>query len=113
VKTDQPLIGGVLATAGNLLFNGEGNGLFKAFDATTGKELWRYNCGAGVNAPRGVVHGQRQAVRSGGGRRPIRSSTSSAQQRVRVRNSLTCTATIRCGHPGDAGWPLFLYRLES
>ncbi len=51
VKTDQPLIGGVLATAGNLVFNGEGNGWFKAFDATTGKELWRYNCGAGVNAP--------------------------------------------------------------
>ena len=51
VKTDQPLIGGVLATAGNLVFNGEGNGWFKAFDATTGKELWRFNCGAGVNAP--------------------------------------------------------------
>ncbi|MBA3506851.1 MAG: PQQ-binding-like beta-propeller repeat protein, partial [Betaproteobacteria bacterium] len=51
VKTDQPLIGGVLATAGNLVFNGEGNGWFKAFDATTGKELWKYNCGAGVNAP--------------------------------------------------------------
>jgi PQQ-dependent dehydrogenase (methanol/ethanol family) len=51
VKTPQPLIGGVLATAGDLVFNGEGNGWFKAFDARTGKELWKYNCGAGVNAP--------------------------------------------------------------
>ena len=51
VKTPQPLIGGVLATAGGLVFNGEGNGWFKAFDARTGKELWKYNCGAGVNAP--------------------------------------------------------------
>ena len=51
VKTLQPLIGGVLATAGNLVFNGEANGWFKAFDATSGKELWKYNCGAGVNAP--------------------------------------------------------------
>ena len=51
VKTPQPLIGGVLATAGNLVFNGEANGWFKAFDAKTGKELWKYNCGAGVNAP--------------------------------------------------------------
>ncbi len=51
VKTPQPLIGGVLATAGNLVFNGEANGWFKAYDAHTGKELWRYNCGAGVNAP--------------------------------------------------------------
>jgi PQQ-dependent dehydrogenase (methanol/ethanol family) len=50
-KTPQPLIGGVLATAGNLVFNGEANGWFKAFDAATGKELWKYNCGAGVNAP--------------------------------------------------------------
>ncbi len=49
--TEQPLIGGVLATAGNLVFNGEGNGLFRAFDATTGKKLWEYQCGAGVNAP--------------------------------------------------------------
>ena len=49
--TEQPLIGGVLATAGNLVFNGEGNGLFRAFDAKTGKMLWEYQCGAGVNAP--------------------------------------------------------------
>ena len=49
--TDQPLIGGVLATAGDLVFNGEGNGLFRAFDASTGAKLWEYQCGAGVNAP--------------------------------------------------------------
>ena len=49
--TEQPLIGGVLATAGNLVFNGEGNGLFRAFDAKSGKMLWEYQCGAGVNAP--------------------------------------------------------------
>jgi PQQ-dependent dehydrogenase (methanol/ethanol family) len=40
-KTPQPLI----------VFNGEGNGWFKAFDSKTGKELWKYQCGAGVNAP--------------------------------------------------------------
>ena len=49
--TEQPLIGGVLTTAGGLVFNGEGNGLFRAFDAKTGKKLWEYQCGAGVNAP--------------------------------------------------------------
>jgi PQQ-dependent dehydrogenase (methanol/ethanol family) len=51
VDTEQPLIGGVLATAGDLVFNGEGNGTFSAFDAKTGKKLWSFNCGAGVNAP--------------------------------------------------------------
>nr|WP_296227310.1 PQQ-binding-like beta-propeller repeat protein [Ralstonia sp. UBA689] len=50
-KTEQPLIGGVLATAGGLVFNGEGNGLFRAFDAANGKMLWQFQCGAGVNAP--------------------------------------------------------------
>lgn len=47
----QPLIGGALATAGNLVFMGEGNGWFDAFNAKTGERLWRYNLGAGVNAP--------------------------------------------------------------
>ncbi len=49
--TDQPLIGGVLATAGGLVFTGEGNGDFDAFDAANGKKLWHYQAGAGVNAP--------------------------------------------------------------
>jgi alcohol dehydrogenase (cytochrome c) len=50
-KTPQPLIGGVLATAGNLVFMGEGNGWLDAFNATSGERVWRYNLGAGVNAP--------------------------------------------------------------
>lgn len=49
--TPQPLIGGVLATAGGLVFNGEGNGEFAAFDAKSGKKLWSFQAGAGVNAP--------------------------------------------------------------
>ena len=48
--TAEPLIGGALATAGNLLFYGEGNGLIRALDARNGKMLWEYNCGAGANA---------------------------------------------------------------
>lgn len=48
--TEQPLIGGAMATAGDLLFYGEGNGLFRALDARNGKLLWEYQCGAGANA---------------------------------------------------------------
>ena len=51
VKTDQPLIGGVLATAGDLVFMGEGDGHFSAFDSKDGKRLWKFNAGAGVNGP--------------------------------------------------------------
>jgi alcohol dehydrogenase (cytochrome c) len=50
-QAKQPLIGGALATAGNLVFMGEGDGYFDAFDATSGTKLWRFNLGAGVNAP--------------------------------------------------------------
>jgi glucose dehydrogenase len=50
-RTDRPLVGGVLATAGGLVFAGEGNGDFTAFDSATGARLWRFHCGAGVNAP--------------------------------------------------------------
>lgn len=50
-KMNEPMIGGVLATAGGLVFTGEGGGDFSAFDAGTGARLWSFNCGAGVNAP--------------------------------------------------------------
>ncbi|HEY0396638.1 MAG TPA: PQQ-binding-like beta-propeller repeat protein [Candidatus Elarobacter sp.] len=51
VMTPQPLVGGALVTAGNLAFYGEGNGWFDAVDAKTGAPRWRFNLGAGVNAP--------------------------------------------------------------
>lgn len=51
VKTEQPLVGGVLATKSGLVFTGEGNGNFSAFDSENGKRLWTFNCGPGVNAP--------------------------------------------------------------
>ena len=48
--TEQPLIGGGLATGGGLYFFGEGNGNINALDSATGKKLWSFNCGAGANA---------------------------------------------------------------
>lgn len=50
-KTAQPLIGGVLATAGGLVFTGEGSGHFNAYDADDGSLLWQATTDAGVNAP--------------------------------------------------------------
>ena len=51
VKTEQPMIGGILATAGGVVFTGEGNGWFRAYNSKTGEQLWQFQCGAGVNAP--------------------------------------------------------------
>lgn len=50
-KTQQPMIGGIMATAGGVVFAGEGNGMFKAYDSATGNTLWKFQAGAGVNAP--------------------------------------------------------------
>jgi PQQ-dependent dehydrogenase (methanol/ethanol family) len=51
VKTPQPMIGGILATAGGLVFAGEANGMFKAYNSANGSVLWQFGTGAGVNAP--------------------------------------------------------------
>ncbi|MFA9475891.1 MAG: pyrroloquinoline quinone-dependent dehydrogenase [Filomicrobium sp.] len=50
-KTPQPMMGGSLATAGGLVFTGEGDGWFRAYDAENGDVLWSFFAGAGVNAP--------------------------------------------------------------
>ncbi|MBS0474527.1 MAG: methanol/ethanol family PQQ-dependent dehydrogenase [Proteobacteria bacterium] len=47
-KNKAPLWGGVLTTAGNLVFTGTPEGYLKAFDAKTGQELWKFNTGSGV-----------------------------------------------------------------
>jgi len=49
-QMEEPMMGGSVATAGGLVFTGEGNGNFDAFDAKTGKLLWQFNGGAGCNA---------------------------------------------------------------
>lgn len=51
VKTEQPLMGGVLATRGGLVFMGEGDGKFNAYNSNTGDLLWQAKVDAGVNAP--------------------------------------------------------------
>jgi PQQ-dependent dehydrogenase (methanol/ethanol family) len=73
VKTPQPMIGGVLSTAGGLVFTGEANGLFKAYDAETGSVLWKFQAGAGVNAPPSsyTVDGRQYIVVGAGGNTQI------------------------------------------
>jgi alcohol dehydrogenase (cytochrome c) len=69
VKTPQPMIGGILATAGGLVFTGEANGRFRAYDAKDGKVLWTFQAGAGVNAPPSsyTVGGKQYIVVGAGG----------------------------------------------
>ena len=50
VQYDGPWNGGVLATAGNLVFQGNAKGEFAAFSADKGKKLWSFDAGTGVIA---------------------------------------------------------------
>ncbi|PKO86510.1 MAG: PQQ-dependent dehydrogenase, methanol/ethanol family [Betaproteobacteria bacterium HGW-Betaproteobacteria-12] len=50
-KNYAPLWGGVLTTAGGLVFYGTPEGFLKGVDAKTGKELWSFNVGTGIVAP--------------------------------------------------------------
>jgi len=43
-----PLWGGVLATAGNLVFTGNPEGFLMAFNAQTGEEVYKFNTGSGI-----------------------------------------------------------------
>ena len=51
-KVDFPVLesGGVLATAGNLVFQGRGDGIFAAYRATDGEPVWEFDVGTGVMA---------------------------------------------------------------
>ena len=73
VKTPLPMMGGALTTAGGLMFTGEGNGWFRAYDAASGKVLWSFFAGAGVNAPPASysVDGKQYIVVGAGGNTQI------------------------------------------
>src|SRR5205807_6143720 len=52
-RVTHPVVesGGVLATAGNLVFQGRSDGMLCAYRATDGKKLWEYDAGTGIVAP--------------------------------------------------------------
>ena len=45
-----PLFAGMLVTKSGVLFTGDQKGRFLAFDAKTGKQLWSFQTGSGINA---------------------------------------------------------------
>ena len=51
VRHPTPSNGGVMATGGDLVFQGTIDGTFKAYDARTGKILWSFDAGTPIIAP--------------------------------------------------------------
>lgn len=50
IESPLPLFAGVLATRSELVFSGDQQGFFFAADARSGKVLWRFQTGSGINA---------------------------------------------------------------
>ncbi|HET7866729.1 MAG TPA: PQQ-dependent dehydrogenase, methanol/ethanol family [Burkholderiaceae bacterium] len=50
VKMDLPFNGGTLSTGGGLTFWGDLHGVFHAYDARNGRELWKTPLGSGIGA---------------------------------------------------------------
>jgi PQQ-dependent dehydrogenase (methanol/ethanol family) len=48
LKEKYPVWSGALATAGDVVFYGTMEGWFKAVDAHTGEERWKFKCGSGI-----------------------------------------------------------------
>ena len=62
VATRSPMVAGVLATGGGLVFTGDAEGFFTAYDAETGKVLWTFQCGSGHHSGADHLHARRPAV---------------------------------------------------
>ena len=62
VPHELPFNGGILATAGDLVFQGDASGSFAAFDAASGRRLWSVATGSSIGAApasyleRGIQH---------------------------------------------------------
>ena len=50
VQHQTMLNGGVLSTAGGLVFQGTGDGMFSAYDASSGNKVWSFDAGLGIIA---------------------------------------------------------------
>jgi alcohol dehydrogenase (cytochrome c) len=68
-KYPRPSFGGTLSTASGLVFAGEDDGNVMAFDAATGKNLWRLQTGASLRAgPMSfMLNGKQYVVVASGG----------------------------------------------
>jgi alcohol dehydrogenase (cytochrome c) len=73
IRLDYPNFGGIMATAGNLIFAGHLDGTFSAYDAKTMQEVWSVNLGTGINAPPVTysVNGKQYVAVLVGARNPV------------------------------------------
>ena len=62
-KYPTPTMAGVMSTASGVVFAGDNEGNFIAFDARTGKNLWYYSTGSPIWGGADDLHARRPAAR--------------------------------------------------
>jgi PQQ-dependent dehydrogenase (methanol/ethanol family) len=110
-RTSKPMIGGALATAGGLVFTGTADKEFLAFDAKSGRRLWRHVANGGVNAPpiTYAIDGKQYVAVAAGGNYQINSPRSdevlvfSLEGGGGTTTAGTTTDTTRRGAAGTSG----------
>ena len=75
-KTDLPMFSGVITTAGGLVFAGQSDASFDAWDSKTGDHLWSHKTDAGANAApmTYMLRGKQYVAVAAGGSRYVRRS---------------------------------------
>ncbi|MFP6583736.1 MAG: PQQ-binding-like beta-propeller repeat protein [Candidatus Hydrogenedentota bacterium] len=81
-RTEKPMFSGLITTAGGLVFAGQSDNSFDAWDAETGEHLWQYKTDAGANAAPMTyqINGRQFIAVAAGGSRYTRRSRDDAPQ---------------------------------
>lgn len=81
-RTEKPMFSGLITTAGGLVFAGQSDNSFDAWDSKTGEHLWQYKTEAGANAAPMTyeINGRQFIVVAAGGSRYVRRSRDDAPQ---------------------------------
>jgi len=110
-----PIWGAALATAGDLVFYGTMDRWFKALDARTGRELWKFRTGAGIFAQpitfRGPDGRQYVAVMDGPGGWPGPTVESRASPQDSTAGDGFVGATADLPNHTDRGGTLYVFSL--
>ncbi len=90
----------MLATGGNLVFQGRADGIFAAYRATDGQQVWQFDAATGIMAPPGTYSidgGQFLTVMAGWG--GDRNAAGGGSERRTPRQTIALKALFAVGDP--------------
>ncbi len=101
----RPVLQRLLATGGGLLFVGRNDGRLTALDSATGKQLWEFQTGAGMNAPVSTFEyrGKQYVLAYSAGNALIGSAARRQRVAVRARRHAAAGGSRHAGAAHDRG----------